>query len=268
MNRLDLVIDAKRESVARKKGPRHLQELKSRIGDQQPTRPFQNAIARLGNDPIKLIAEIKKASPSQGILRERFDPVEIAKTYQEGGASALSVLTEEHFFLGSLAYLNAVRSVVSLPILQKDFIIDELQVYEARAFGADAILLILALLTQQQAIDYFLLASELSLATLVEVHTEAELAVALPWANIVGINARDLRSFTTDIQIVPLMMKTISAPIRAQKRMIAESGIRSRADVVLLEEAGADAMLIGEAFMVSDSIEKKMREILGEAIEG
>jgi indole-3-glycerol phosphate synthase len=260
---LEQIIAAKKESVSSKKGPRHLQEFQSRIRDQEPTRPFRQAITRSGKGPIRLIAEIKKASPSKGILRDRFDPIEIAVTYEGEGAAALSVLTEAQFFLGQLAYLNAVRSAVSLPILQKDFIIDETQIYEARALGADAILLILSILTPQQAIDYFHLASELTLSVLTEVHREDELEIALPWAPIIGINNRNLETFRTDIQTTPRLIKAVPSEAHARKTIVTESGIHSRSDVVLLEETGADAMLVGEAFMVAESIQKKVRELLG-----
>jgi indole-3-glycerol phosphate synthase len=211
-----------------------------------------------------LIAEIKKASPSKGLLREQFDPIEIATIYEGEGAAALSVLTEEHFFLGKLSYLDEVRGVASLPILQKDFILDENQIYEARAYGADAILLIASILTRQQAIDYFQLATHLNLSALVEVHTQAELEAVLDWATIIGINNRDLTTFKTDIHTTSHLMGEIPEEVRKEKIWVSESGITLQADVEFLNDAGVDALLIGETFMVSESIPKKMKALFGE----
>jgi indole-3-glycerol phosphate synthase len=173
------------------------------------------------------------------------------------------VLTEEDYFLGKLSYLDAVRYSVSLPILQKDFILDEFQIVEARAFGADAILLIAALLTQEQAEDYFHLAKDLTLDVLVEVHTLEELERVLGWASVIGINNRDLNTFQTDIQTTSRLLKAITPDLKKGKTWVGESGIHSRADVAFLNEVGVDALLIGEAFMVSESIPKKMREMFG-----
>ncbi len=269
MTLLETVVEAKRQAISSKKGHRAFKEFQSRIADREMTRPFQNAVTRHDvrarcNVPLRLIAEIKKASPSKGILREKFDPVEIALTYAKEGASALSVLTEEHYFMGKLAYLDEIRAAVSLPILQKDFILDEIQIYEARAHGADAILLIASLLTQRQAIDYFQLASGLNLGVLVEVHTHVELESVLPFASIIGINNRDLATFKTDIQTTSRLMRAISPEVRKGKIFVSESGIKSRTDVGFLNETGIDALLIGETFMVSESIPKKMKALFGE----
>ncbi|MBI3598124.1 MAG: indole-3-glycerol phosphate synthase TrpC [Nitrospirae bacterium] len=264
MTLLETVLEAKRQSISSKKGQRVLKELKSRIADREGTRPFQKAITRDNSNSPRLIAEIKKASPSKGILREKFDPVEIAMTYAGERASALSILTEEDFFMGRLSYLDEVRSAVSLPILQKDFILDEIQIYEARAYGADAILLIAALLTRQQAIDYFHLATHLQLAALVEVHTLAESESVLDWATIIGINNRDLITFKTDIHTTARLMREISPAMRKEKIFVSESGITLREDIEFLNETGVDALLIGETFMVSGSIQAKMRALFGE----
>jgi len=258
---LQSILHAKKKLIEGKKGAGVLQELKSRIGDQPPTRGFLKAITRTSNTPPRLIAEIKKASPSKGVLREEFDPVDLAKRYEEGGASALSVLTEEDFFLGKLASLMEIKPVVSLPLLQKDFILDPLQIYEARAFGADAILLILSLLTRKQAMEYFHLASELGLDALVEVHTEPELESALDWAVIIGINNRDLRTFQTDIRTTSDLLTKIPGAVRWEKCIVSESGIGSKKDVEFLSGIGVDALLIGEAFMTAESIENKIRDL-------
>ena len=260
---LTSILEEKKRVVFAKKGRRALQELQSRIRDCEPTRPFQKAITRLHAAEPKLIAEIKKASPSKGILRESFNPIELAKIYEDQGAAALSILTEEAFFLGRLASLMEVRRAVSLPILQKDFVLDEFQIYESRAFGADALLLIPSLLTPQQALDYFHLASDLTLNLLVEVHTAAELETVLDWTPLIGINNRDLKTFHTDINNTVRLMKEIPETTRAAKCIISESGISSREDVLLLAEAGVDALLIGETFMVSESIPKTMKRLFG-----
>jgi indole-3-glycerol phosphate synthase len=260
---LEKVLEAKRASLSSTKGRRRLREFQSRIADREGTRPFQTAVAKSKETSPRLIAEIKKASPSKGILREKFDPVDIAMTYESCGASALSVLTEEHFFLGNLSSLDEVRSAVSLPILQKDFILDEHQFYEARAYGADAILLITGIVTPQQAVDYFQLATGLHLAVLVEVHTHAECAFALSFASIIGINNRDLATFQTDIHTTSLLIKEVPFDIRKEKIFVSESGIQSREDIAFLNDAGVDALLIGETFMVSPSIPKKMKALFG-----
>jgi len=259
---LQSILSAKKKSIESKKKPGVLQEMQSRIRDQEPTRSFQKAIARSSHTPPRLIAEIKKASPSKGVLREKFDPVDLAKRYEAGGASALSVLTEEEFFMGKLSSLIAIKSVISLPLLQKDFILDPLQIYEARAFGADAILLILSLLTHQQAREYFSLASDLKLHVLIEIHTEQELEAALDYAPTIGINNRDLKTFQTNIRTTSHLCEKIPDERRAQKTIVSESGIGSKEDILFLSSVGVDALLIGEAFMVAESIERKMQEFL------
>jgi indole-3-glycerol phosphate synthase len=209
---LDQIVAQKREEVRGKQGKRYLSDLKSKIADARATRDFREALERDlvksdGSDRSdrsdrrsapalpRLIAEIKKASPSKGLLRERFDPIQIANSYQESGASAISVLTDERFFQGSLAQLGEVQEKVRLPILQKDFILDPIQIYEARAFGADAVLLIAALLEPAQIKDYADLAEELSMDAVVEVHDEREMERVLEPAKIIGINNRDLETF-------------------------------------------------------------------------
>ncbi|MBI3804446.1 MAG: indole-3-glycerol phosphate synthase TrpC [Nitrospirae bacterium] len=260
---LDEILKIKREEVGRRKGRRTLQELRSRIADAGPTRGFQRTLRERQEGSPRLIAEIKKASPSKGVIRERFEPVEIAKIYEGEGAAALSILTEEHFFLGSPSFLQEVRSVSTLPLLKKDFILDELQVYEARAWGADALLLIAALLERRQAVDYFHLARELSLDVLVEVHTEKELEQVLDWAPIIGINNRDLQTFKTDLETTFRLLREIPASLRKERIVISESGIHSRKEVERLYDAEVDAMLIGETFMASEKMADKMKELLG-----
>ncbi len=262
MSFLEEIIKIKHEAVRSRKGRSALQELRSRIADADPTRGFERALRERRDGAPRLIAEIKKASPSKGILREKFQPMEIAKTYEGEGAAAVSVLTEEHFFLGKPSYLREVRSAIALPLLKKDFILDEFQVYEARAWGADAILLIAALLEAQQAADYFHLAKGLSLDVLVEIHTEKELEQVIDWAPILGINNRDLQSFRTDLETTFRLLKEIPASIRKERIVVSESGIHSRKEVKRLYDAGVDAMLIGETFMVAEKIEEKIKELL------
>lgn len=259
MTLLDDILKSKRDSIRRKKGKGYLLELRSKIADAEPTRRFERALSVREEGAPRLIAEIKKASPSKGMIRENFQPVEIAKIYEGGGAAALSVLTEEHFFLGKPAYLGEVRSQVHLPLLQKDFILDELQVYEARAWGADAVLLIAALLEAGQARDYFHLAGELGLDVLVEVHTEKELEKSVEWATLIGINNRDLKTFETDLKTTLRIIKEIPD----DRTAVSESGIHSRKEVEQLYEAGVDAILVGESLMASDKIQDKMKELLG-----
>ncbi|HZR47519.1 MAG TPA: indole-3-glycerol phosphate synthase TrpC [Candidatus Manganitrophaceae bacterium] len=259
MTVLDDILSVKRESLRSKQGKRYLMEIRSKIADAEPTRGFARALSVRREGSPRLIAEIKKASPSKGIIREKFHPVEIAKTYEGGGASALSVLTEEHFFLGSPLYLNEVRRQVSLPLLQKDFILNEIQVYEARAWGADAILLIAAFLERRQAKDYFDLARELGLDVLVEIHTEKELEGVIEWAPLIGINNRDLKTFVTDLKTTFRILREIPE----DRTVVSESGIHSRKEVEQLHEAGVDAILVGESLMASDRIEEKMKELLG-----
>lgn len=263
------ILQAKREEVARKKAKWRRDDLHARARDAPPTRPFAAALATQNapsptRAPLpRLIAEVKKASPSKGLLRRSFDPVAIAQTYATHGAAALSVLTEEHFFLGSPDDLRAIRSAVALPLLQKDFILDEVQIFEARTLGADACLLIAALLDRQQARDYFHLARELTLDVLVEVHTEDEMASAIEWAPVVGINNRDLTSFHVDLETTFRLLKTIPADLRKNRIVVSESGIGTREEMARLAESGVDGVLIGETFMRAERIGDKMRELLG-----
>ncbi|HIE64595.1 MAG: indole-3-glycerol phosphate synthase TrpC [Nitrospira sp.] len=260
MRFLDEIVKVKREEVAGRLSRAALRELRSRIGDAEPTRPFQKALSAKDHGWPSLIAEIKKASPSKGIIRERFDPLEIAQIYEDGGAAALSILTEEHFFLGNPATLKAVRSKVSLPLLKKDFIIDAIQVYEGRAWGADAILLIAALLEKSEVKDYFDLARELTLDVLVEVHTEKELEMIVEWAPMIGINNRNLETFETNLETTFRLLKEVPEG----RTLVSESGIASRKDIEALQEAGIDAILVGESLMASEDIGKKMKELIGE----
>jgi indole-3-glycerol phosphate synthase len=231
--------------------------LKDRIKDCEASRDFRSAIHRRG-DTIKLIAEIKKASPSKGLIRTDFDPLKIAEIYESGSVNAISVLTEKDFFQGDLTYIRQVKAVSTKPVLRKDFIFDEYQIYESRANGADAILLIAAILDLIKAAEFYHLASELGLAVLFEVHDEDDLAIAMHVdTDIIGINNRNLKTLTINLETT-LRLKAL---IPAGKIIVSESGIRTRKDVVSLQDNGIDAMLIGTSFMESPDIGSKIEEL-------
>ena len=219
---------------------------REKVADLPPVRDFYGALRRAPESPINLIAEVKKASPSRGILVEDFHPQDIARRYAELGASAFSVLTDREFFQGSNDYLHLVASSFDIPVLRKDFIIDESQIFEARLIGADAILLIVAALEPAQLGEYLSLAHELGLAVLVEVHDEHELEHALEQGSrMIGVNNRDLRDFTfsldTSLRLRPKMPSGIIA--------VAESGLKRSSDVMMMQEAAFDAVLIGEGLL-------------------
>jgi indole-3-glycerol phosphate synthase len=255
---LDEIVAYKRNELVETKRVTSLADQKRRAADVGPARGFEAALSK-GN-AIRLIAEVKKASPSKGVIREDFDPVRIAATYQEAGATCLSVLTEKKYFQGSLEYLGAIRRAVGLPLLRKDFIVDEYQVFEARAAGADAILLIAACLDRRQLEDYLGIAGNLGLDVLVESHTMKELDNTLhAGARIVGINNRDLTRFTVSLQTTFDLLRDIPD----DRIVVSESGIQSRDDVVRLEKAGVDAVLVGESLMREKDMGKKVKELLG-----
>jgi len=255
---LDTIVAHKRKELRQNQVQIPLSTLKSKIADLPQTRDFRDALS--AQNRVNLIAEVKKKSPSKGIIREDFYPVEIARTYAANGASAISVLTDHEFFAGELAYLSAIREAVDLPLLRKDFTIDEYHIYQARVAGADAILLIVAILTSDQLRGFMEIAQSLGLACLVEVHTEAELEVALQaGAVIVGINNRDLKTFHTDIAMTFRLRESIPS----DKVVVSESGIYTREDVVRLGEANVNAILVGESLMRSPDIGMKVRELIG-----
>ncbi|MBS1243219.1 MAG: trpC [Nitrospirae bacterium] len=255
---LDEIVAYKKEELAETKRGASLADQKKRAADAGPLRGFGAALTATGG--IKLIAEVKKASPSKGVIREDFDPVRIAATYQEAGATCLSVLTEKKYFQGSLEYLGAIRRAVGLPLLRKDFIVDEYQIFEARAAGADAILLIAACLDRRQLEDYLGIAGNLGLDILVESHTVKELDKTLhAGARIVGINNRDLTRFTVSLQTTFDLLQDIPD----DRVVVSESGIQSRDDVVRLEKAGVDAVLVGESLMREKDMGRKVKELLG-----
>ena len=210
---------------------------------------------------IALIAEVKKASPSMGVICPNFDPVRIAKEYEAAGASCLSVLTDEQFFQGSLDYLRQIRAAVKLPLLRKDFIVDERQILEAIEWGADAILLIVAILTEEQLAKFHSLAIEAGLAVLVEVHDEDELERALKISPaLLGVNNRNLKTFKVDLATTENLAPRI---IKGGSLLVAESGIHTRADVERVQKCGAGAILVGESLVKQGDIGAKIRELIG-----
>jgi len=261
------ILEHKKAELRRKRSRGYLSELKAKIQDAPGTLGFAVTLeATKTNDSPSLIAEVKKASPSLGLLRpefsDRFDYIEIAKAYHVHGASALSVLTDKDFFQGSLDYLRDIKQSVPMPVLNKEFMVDEIQFYEARAYGADAVLLIVAALERQQLIDFYAFATGLGMDVLIEVHHERELDRVLervPEARLIGINNRDLKNFTTDPGITLRLAKRIPAG----KLIVSESGIHRRADVVQLVQAGIHAMLVGESLIRADDIGDKIRELMG-----
>ena len=254
---LDRIIAQKRQEIEQRKKIATMTYLQERIARQKP--PLDIALTLKG-DHIRLIAEVKQASPSRGMLRPNLNPVELAQTYAEGGAAAISVLTEANYFMGSIEHLAAIREVVGLPLLRKDFIFDPYQVYESRAYGADALLLIAAVLNQEQLKELVSLSHSLGLRCLVEVHNtdEVERAV-LSGAEIIGINNRDLNTFTVDITTTRRLR-----PLIPQERIvISESGIKSKRDIEKLGKWGVDAVLVGEALVTASDVMAKMKELLG-----
>jgi len=258
MDILAKIIDAKRQHLEYSKSIAPIYEIKGRLLDLDCARDFKSAITRGKN--IRLIAEIKKASPSIGLIREEFDLNRIASIYEEKPVSAVSVLTEENYFQGSLKYLKIVKNIVTKPVLRKDFIFDEYQIYETRANCADAVLLIAAVLGKNQAEEYLHLCRELGLHVLFEVHDEDDLEKALLVnADIIGINNRNLKTLKIDLATSLRLMKDIPRG----KIVVSESGINGKADVVKLDAAGIDAMLIGTSLMQAKDISTKIDELMG-----
>ncbi len=262
---LDKIVETKRREVDERRKTTSLDSLKETITTLGRPRNFFNAVTRKGTKPVNLIAEVKKASPSAGVIREDFDPVAIARSYADAGADALSVLTDEPFFQGRLEYIHAVRDVVKLPVLRKDFIIDPYQVYESRAAGADAILLIAECLETSELIDLQILSTELNMTCLIEVHDMDNLmrvrdaVIGFPHKSysLLGINNRDLRSFKVDLGTTLRMAELVDD----KRVLVSESGIHTRDDIAKLAEAGVAAVLVGESLMRSGDVVAKIREM-------
>jgi indole-3-glycerol phosphate synthase len=270
MNILDTIVEQKKLEVARL--PERVLaagDLRDALLERGERRDFLGALRKPRRGDIGLIAEVKKASPSAGVICQDFDPVRIAREYEAAGASCLSVLTDEKFFQGSLDYLRQIHATVRLPLLRNDFIIDERQILEAIEWGADAILLIVAILSDEQLKKFHSLATEAGLAVLVEVHDEAELERALKISPaLIGVNNRNLKTFKVDLATTEkLAAKMEDGRLRMAKSssplLVAESGIHTRADVERLKQCGAKAVLIGESLMKHGDIGAKVRELIG-----
>jgi len=254
---LEQIVAKKQTEIAAARQARPAAELQARLADVPPVRDFAAAL-RTGR-PMHVIAEVKKASPSAGLIRADFDPVRIARIYEQHGAACISCLTDEHFFQGHLDYLTAIRGTVTIPVLRKDFILDRYQVLEARVAGADAILLIAECLTDCQMRDLYFYAAELGMESLIEIYDPDNLDRVLKLEPaLLGINNRNLRTFVTDLdhslQLRPRVPETCT--------LVSESGIHSRADVARLEAAGIRAILVGETLMRSADIGRKLDELL------
>lgn len=262
---LDRIVATKIKEVEALSQTFSLEEAKRQIAALPPTKGFRNALTQSRNRSMGLIAEVKKASPSKGLIRADFDPVSIAKGYEAGGADCLSVLTDKDYFQGSGAYLQQVRAAVSLPLLRKDFIIDERQIYEARLLGADAILLIAAILTTEQLIAFTDTAAALGLDILIEVHDRSELETVLATGKVqhpgvlLGINNRNLRTFETSLATTA----ELAALLPAEVPVISESGIAGPADIDYLRTTGAAGVLVGEYLMRKPDVEQAVNELLG-----
>jgi len=253
---LNKIITRKREEVEQRKRELPISALKERIARQRAPLDFASA---LSGERTRLIAEVKRASPSRGLLCPDFAPVALAKTYADNGAAAISVLTEINYFQGSLDHLAAIRETVNIPLLRKDFIFDPYQVYESRAYGADALLLIVAILPQAQLEELLALSHSLGLRCLVEVHDESEVERALSsGAEIIGINNRDLKTFQVDINTTRRLRRLIPQ----ERIVVSESGISHRGDMEKLRAWGVNAVLVGEALVTAGDIPAKMRELV------
>lgn len=248
-----------KERIESEKRNRSLADLKAIAGEQKKDTgfPFERALEKPG---MSFICEVKKASPSKGIIAQDFPYAEIGKEYEAAGADAISVLTEPFYFKGSDNYLSEIRKEVSVPIIRKDFTVDEYMIYQAKSIGADAVLLICAILTPMQLSEYSAIARELGLSALVEAHDEEEIEKALSaGARIIGVNNRNLKDFTVDINNSVRLRELVPPNVL----FVSESGMKSRADIARLEENGTDAVLIGETFMRSKDKAAMLRELRG-----
>lgn len=265
-NILDKIIEYKYTEVERRKSHTPLEEVESMAARMPKCRNFYKAVTKQNPRGLNVIAEVKKASPSAGLIRSNFDPVKIAKTYQACGADAISCLTDEKFFQGSLDYIGMIKEAVDLPILRKDFTVDAYQVYEAKAAGADAILLIAEVLKPGQLMDLLILARELTLTSLIEVH-DVDLLMQLrslagfpqKGYSLLGINNRDLTTMKVDFNTTSRLAEFVDD----RSELVSESGIKTRENVDRLKEVGVGAVLIGETLCKSKSIEDKFKELFG-----
>jgi indole-3-glycerol phosphate synthase len=254
---LSEILEYKKHEVDSAKERRPVGQLIDQIKAIPKPRPFVRALSNASRG-MGLIAEVKKASPSAGVIRPDFDFLQIAREYESAGANCLSVLTDEHFFQGHLSFLSQIKQVCSLPLLRKDFTIESYQVYEARAAGADAVLLIVAALDRSLLFDLYDLSRSLEMDVLVEVHTEAEMEMAsmLP-ANLIGINSRNLKTFVTDLGVV----ERLAALAPSESFLVAESGIKTAVDVSQVKDAGVNAILVGESLMRASNISTAIADL-------
>ena len=265
-NILDAILDTKRKEVASLRREADLETWRSRAASAEPARNFYSAMVARPRRLLNLIAEVKRASPSAGVIREDFDPVAIASQYAGAGAQAISVLTDEVYFRGRLDYLEAVRDAVGLPVLRKDFIIDPVQVYQSRAAGADAILLIAAAMPVGMLADLMILAADLKMTVLLEIHEADELLqirsmIGFPRGgySLLGINNRDLRTFKVDIGTTIRLADLAGEGVP----VISESGIRARRDIERLKAAGVKGVLVGETLMRAANFADEIESLLG-----
>lgn len=256
---LSKIIEEKRQVISHAERIFPIAEVKEKARAASIKSTFRKYVSRKGH--INLIAEVKKSSPSKGVIRADFDPVKIALTYQLAGASAVSVLTDERFFDGKIEYLKAIKEQVTIPVLRKDFVISEYQVWESAANHADAILLIAGILTHDELRRYYSLAKELGMDVLVEVHNEEDLDKAIgSQAAIIGINNRDLTTFNVDLSATERLIREVPEG----KVIVSESGIETYEQVMFLKSLGVNAVLIGETLMRSENIAEKIRELMRE----
>ena len=247
---LDRIVESKKRILDKSKIEFNINSLENIIVKLPEALNFKNSLRKQNTSDIRIIAEVKKASPSKGIIREDFDPLKIARQYEANNAAAISILTESEFFMGKLDFLREIKIAVNIPLLRKDFLFDPYQIYEARANGADAVLLIAAILEKSLLEELLFVVKKLSMNALVEVHTKEELKKVLQTdAEIIGINNRNLNTFDTNIQTSIDLM----ADIPESKVIVTESGIKTKEDIQKLSKAGVDAFLIGESFMRADN---------------
>ena len=265
-NILDKIINDKKAEVSYRQSQKSLEQLKEEIRPMRKCRNFYKAVTKANSRGINVIAEVKKASPSAGLIRKDFEPVAIAQTYKKCGADAISVLTDEKYFQGRLEYIRQISDAVDLPVLRKDFIIDLWQVYESRAAGADAILLIAEAINPGKLMDLMIAAAELTLTVLLEVH-QADTLLAVrsmigfpkKGYSVLGINNRDLATMEVDLNTTTRLAELIDNT----NELVAESGIKTRADVKKLKSVGVRAVLVGQVLCASDDIEEKFAELFG-----
>ncbi|OGS46048.1 MAG: indole-3-glycerol phosphate synthase [Elusimicrobia bacterium RIFOXYD2_FULL_34_15] len=259
-NFLDKIVKFKKTEILQRKKLLPLDKIRSQVRNLKSLRNFKEAISKPNR--LNLIAEIKKASPSAGVISKDFNVQNIAKQYNQAGVDAISVLTETKYFQGDISYINTVKKNGSLPVLRKDFLIDDYQIYESKYYGADAILLIVAILNKEKLRKFLKIAKKINLSCIVEVHTKAELKIALETnAEIIGINNRNLFDFSVDLNTTI----SLKSEIPKNKIVISESGIKTKEDINALRNIGVNAVLIGQHFMESKNIKKSIAELLAVA---